>query len=157
MEVGGEGDYIPIATLSPPEWPALRWAAMRAILIFHSLWGTKSQDSVHKPQLLKRKESRSGIEPRSFRVPAYRFTARTNRLSITCYDALFFFKLSGDSKGKRRALDRYMGGYNITRKRVSNREFSTFNYFKTKQKPSSWNCLFRLSVLLKEKENAMRT
>ena len=30
MEVGGEGEYIPIATLSPPEW-----AAMRAILMFH--------------------------------------------------------------------------------------------------------------------------
>ena len=34
MEVGKEGVYIPIATLSPPEWAALRWAAMRAILIF---------------------------------------------------------------------------------------------------------------------------
>ena len=33
MEVGGEGDYIPIATLSAS---ALRWAAMRAILIFHN-------------------------------------------------------------------------------------------------------------------------
>ena len=33
MEVGGEGDYMPIDTLSPPEWPALRWAAMRAILM----------------------------------------------------------------------------------------------------------------------------
>ena len=42
---------------------------------------TKSQDSVHKPQLLKRKESRSGIEQRSFRLPAYRLTARPNRLS----------------------------------------------------------------------------
>ena len=31
--------------------PALRWAAMRAILMFHQLWGTKSQqDCVHKPQ-----------------------------------------------------------------------------------------------------------
>ena len=40
-----------------------------------------SQDRVHKPQLLKRKESRSGIEPRSFRLPAYRLTARPNRLS----------------------------------------------------------------------------
>ena len=30
---------------------------------------------------LKRKESRSGIEPRSFRLPAYRLTARPNRLS----------------------------------------------------------------------------
>ena len=26
---------LPIATLSPPEWPALRWAAMRSILMFH--------------------------------------------------------------------------------------------------------------------------
>ena len=33
------------------------------------------------PQLLKRKESRNGIEPRSFRLPAYRLTARPNRLS----------------------------------------------------------------------------
>ena len=38
-------------------------------------------DRVHRPQLLKRKESRSGIEPRSFRLPAYRLTARPNRLS----------------------------------------------------------------------------
>ena len=30
MEVGEEGDYIPVATLSPPEW-----AAMGAILMFH--------------------------------------------------------------------------------------------------------------------------
>ena len=32
MEVGGEGDYIPIATAS-------RWAAMRAILMFHNYEG----------------------------------------------------------------------------------------------------------------------
>ena len=30
MEVGEEGEHIPIATLSPPEW-----ASMRAILMFH--------------------------------------------------------------------------------------------------------------------------
>ena len=30
---------------------------------------------------LKRKESRSGIEPRSFRLPAQRLTARPNRLT----------------------------------------------------------------------------
>ena len=36
MEVGGGGgDYIPIATLSPQESHVLRWAAMRAILMFH--------------------------------------------------------------------------------------------------------------------------
>ena len=61
---------------------ALRWAAMRAVLMFRWLWGTKSPDRVHKPQLLKRQESRSGIEPRSFRLPAYRLTARPNRLSL---------------------------------------------------------------------------
>ena len=37
MEVGGEGDYIPIATLFTTRMiPALRWAAMRAILMFQS-------------------------------------------------------------------------------------------------------------------------
>ena len=45
---------------------------------------TKSRDSVHRPPLLKRKESRSGIEPRCFRLPAYRLTARPNRLSSVC-------------------------------------------------------------------------
>ena len=35
MEVGVEGDYIPIATLFTARMiPALRWAAMRAILMF---------------------------------------------------------------------------------------------------------------------------
>ena len=35
MEVGGEGDYIPIAnTITTRRIPALRWAAMRAILMF---------------------------------------------------------------------------------------------------------------------------
>ena len=39
-EVGEEGDYVFIATLSPPEWlPVLRWAAMRAILMFHNCEG----------------------------------------------------------------------------------------------------------------------
>ena len=36
VEVGEEGDYIPIVTLSPPGLtPALSWAAKRAILMFH--------------------------------------------------------------------------------------------------------------------------
>ena len=39
MEVGRDGDYIPIATLSPLTRmsAALRWAAIRAILMFHSV------------------------------------------------------------------------------------------------------------------------
>ena len=48
MEVGEEGDFIPNRyTVTTRMTPALRWAAMRAILIFHYLSGTKSQDSVH--------------------------------------------------------------------------------------------------------------
>ena len=42
--MGGEGDCIPIATLSPPETtPALMWAAMRAILM-----SRKSEGQSHK-------------------------------------------------------------------------------------------------------------
>ena len=42
MEVGGEGDYIPIATLSPSELTsALRWAATRAILMFPNCEGQR--------------------------------------------------------------------------------------------------------------------
>ena len=37
----------------------------------------------------KRKEIRNGIEPRFFRLPAYRLTARPNRLStLCCFDSL---------------------------------------------------------------------
>ena len=45
MEVGEEGDYIPNATLSPPEILLhiseyfISWAAMRAILMFHNCKG----------------------------------------------------------------------------------------------------------------------
>ena len=72
MEVGGEGDYIPIVyTVTTRVIPALRWAAMRAILMFQ----LEAMDKVTRqcPQTItfvKRKESRSGIEPRSFRLPA---------------------------------------------------------------------------------------
>ena len=62
--------FILATNLSTPELTfALIWAAMRAILMFHSLRGTKSQDSVLRLQILRRKESRSGIEPRSFCLP----------------------------------------------------------------------------------------
>ena len=40
MEVGGKGDCIPISTLSATRMTsALRWAAMRAILMFHNCEG----------------------------------------------------------------------------------------------------------------------
>ena len=49
-----KGDYIPTYTyrytVSTRMTPALRWAAMRAILMFRELRGTKSKDNVHKPE-----------------------------------------------------------------------------------------------------------
>jgi len=48
----------------------LRWAAIRAICFI--MVRDKSQDSVHRSQLLKRREkdSRSGFEPRFLCLPA---------------------------------------------------------------------------------------
>ena len=54
---GGEGDYYTYRyTVTARMTPALRRAVTRAILMFHWLWGTKSHDSVHRAQFLKRKE-----------------------------------------------------------------------------------------------------
>ena len=61
--------------------PALRWAAMRDILMFQQDVMEKVTRQCPQTTFLKRKESRSGIELRSFRLPAYRLTARPNRLS----------------------------------------------------------------------------
>ena len=56
---GGEGRgrlYTYRYTVTSRMTSALRWAAMRAVLKFHNLLrGTKSRDSVHRPQLLKEK------------------------------------------------------------------------------------------------------
>ena len=54
---GGRGRlYAYHYTVTTRMTPASRWAVMRAILMFHNCEG-QSQDSVHRPQLLKRKES----------------------------------------------------------------------------------------------------
>ena len=47
------------------------------------VWDKATRQRPQTTNFLKRKESRSGIEPRSFRLPAYRLTARPNRLSIS--------------------------------------------------------------------------
>ena len=47
--------------------------------------GSDGKVTGQRPQtttFLKREENRSGIEPRSFRLPAWRLTARPNRLTI---------------------------------------------------------------------------
>ena len=43
---------------------ALRWAAMRAILMFQWKWWTKSQDSVHKPQPFWRERRTEAVSNR---------------------------------------------------------------------------------------------
>ena len=70
---GGRGTlYTYRYTVTTRMIPALRWAAMRAILMFQ--WEVTDKVTTRQcPQtttFLKRKESRSGIEPRSFRLPA---------------------------------------------------------------------------------------
>ena len=67
---GGRGRlYTYRYTVTTRMTSALRWAAMRAILMFRNCEG-QSHKTVHRPQLLKRKESRSGFEPRSLCLPA---------------------------------------------------------------------------------------
>ena len=55
MEVGGEGDYnySYCYTVTARMTSALRWAVMRAILMFQNCKGQSQKDSVHRPQLLK--------------------------------------------------------------------------------------------------------
>ena len=70
MELGGEGDYIPIATLSPPERPALKWAAMRAILMFRNCEG-QSHNTVstdHKFGRERRAEADSNRGPSAYQL-----------------------------------------------------------------------------------------
>ena len=65
-EVGAEVAYR--YTVTTRMTPALRWAAMRAVLMFISCEGqSHNLNNVHRPQLFKRKESR--FEPRSFCLP----------------------------------------------------------------------------------------
>ena len=72
MDAGGRGRLNTCRyTVTTRMIPALRRAAMRAVLMFQ--WEVMDNVTRQCPQIttfLKRKESRSGIEPRSFRLPA---------------------------------------------------------------------------------------
>ena len=81
MEVGGRGRVgIPIATLSPPELPALRWAAMRDILMFHYNCEGQSHKTVstnhnrfeEKGEPKRRYQSNRGVLPLTS-LPPYRW------------------------------------------------------------------------------------
>ena len=68
---GGEGRiYTYRYTVTTTMTPALRWAAMRAIFQCFIIVRDIVKDSVHRPQRLKRKDSRSGFELRPLRLPA---------------------------------------------------------------------------------------
>ena len=82
MEVGEEGDYILSLHRHHQNDSCIKIGSDASR--FNVSVGSDGQSHktvVHKPQLLKRKEIRSGIEPRSFRLTAHRLTARPNRLS----------------------------------------------------------------------------
>ena len=73
MEVGGEGGrlYNYRYTVTTRMTSALRWAAMRAILMFQKeVMDKVTRQCPQTTTFLKRKESPSGMEPRSFRLPA---------------------------------------------------------------------------------------
>ena len=75
MEVGGEVDYTPIVTLSPPENDTrIKMGSDESHFIVSIGSDVQSHRTVSTNHnlFLKRNESRSGIEPRSFRLPAYR-------------------------------------------------------------------------------------
>ena len=89
QNVQGKKETIPITTLSPPEW-RLHYTTYKAgsdeshfnvLLIVKGK--LKSQNGVHR-QFLKRAGSRSGIEPRSFCLPALHalLTAGPNRPTL---------------------------------------------------------------------------
>ena len=63
------GDYTYRYTVTTRMTPALRWATMREISCFINCEG-HNQQTIHRPKPLKRRDSRSGIEPRSLSLPA---------------------------------------------------------------------------------------
>ena len=78
----------------------LRWTTKSTIFVFHYSGGAKSQDSVHKPQLLKRKENPSrGIESTSSSCPTTnalppgpdRLTTHDLTYYLVCQRACFSF------------------------------------------------------------------
>ena len=67
VEVGGEEDRYTVTTRITS---ALRWAAMRAISMFHNCEGQGHKTVSTDHNFLKRKESRSRFQQRSFCLPA---------------------------------------------------------------------------------------
>ena len=81
---GGRGRlYTCRYTVTTRMTPALRWAAMRAILMFHNCEG-QSHKTVSTDHNFSRERRRSRFEPKSLCLPAQRLTARPDRLTQFC-------------------------------------------------------------------------
>ena len=72
MEVGGRGRvYTYRYTVTTRMTSAFRWAAVRATLMFqYEVMDKVTRQCPRTTTFLKRKDSRSGIAARSFRLPA---------------------------------------------------------------------------------------
>ena len=89
MEVGEEGIYIIYTyryTVTARMTPVLRLASMRAILCFINCEG-QSHKTMSTDQLLKKKDSRGGFEPRSLCLSA----SHLNLRGTADYFKIFFF------------------------------------------------------------------
>ena len=72
MEVGEEGEYISRYTVTTRVTPALRWAAMRAILMFHKCEGQshKTVSTDHNFGRERRTEADSNRGPSAYQTNA---------------------------------------------------------------------------------------
>ena len=72
MEMGEEGDYVPIATLSPPECDSCIETGSDESHFTVSLIvrDTVTRQCLQTTNVSKRKENRTGIEPKPFCLPA---------------------------------------------------------------------------------------
>ena len=93
MEVGEEGDYILYTyryTVTTRMTPALRWAAMRGILMFHNCEGQS-----HKTVSADHNLSEEKGEPKRYRtevLPLTSLTARPNRITVSDTNTLCCLK-----------------------------------------------------------------
>ena len=95
--------YTCCYTVTARTTPALRWAAMRAISRFHFLWGTKSQDCVHRPQpfwIERRAEAESSQGPSAYQPNAVTL-GQTGSLDWLVDDRFYIALLSALSDWRR--------------------------------------------------------
>ena len=72
VEGGGERETIYLSLhCHHQNDPCIKMGSDESHFNVSQLWGTKSQDSVHRPQPFKWKESRSRFEPRPLCLSAY--------------------------------------------------------------------------------------